>query len=68
MGPKVTGVVTGSLIWFIALSGVCSVGGCGQDTSTGTSVTKPLGAAEAEKKSMENMKAIMKDLAKKKKR
>ena len=66
MGSKVTAVVAGTSICLVALTGVCFIGGCGQDTSTGTSVTKPEGAAEAEKRSMEKMKEIMKDLSKKK--
>jgi hypothetical protein len=66
MSSKVTSFLTGSLIVPIALAGVCSISGCSDDThKTGTSVTKPPGAVEAEKKSMEGMKAIMKDMAKK---
>jgi len=67
MSSKANALVAGTLIWCVALAGVCSIGGCGEDMSTGTSVSKPAGAADAEKRSMEKMKEIMKDLANKKK-
>jgi hypothetical protein len=58
----------GSLALAIALPGLCLTAGCSDQTQeTGTSVTKPPGAAAAEKKSMEGMKAVMKDLAAKRK-
>ncbi len=66
MNSKATSLLAGGLILPIALAGVCFISGCNDEThTTGTSVTKPPGAAEAEKKSMDGMKALMKDQAKK---
>jgi hypothetical protein len=69
MSSNVTSLPVGILILPIVLAGVCFMPGCSDQThETGTMVTKPPGAAAAEKRSMEGMKAIMKDLAKQKKR
>jgi hypothetical protein len=59
----------GSLILPTALASVCLVCGCNDDShTTGTLATRPPGAEEARKSSIENMKSIMKDLQKKPKK
>jgi hypothetical protein len=69
MNFRATSFVTGTLVFSVTLAGVCLAPGCSDEThETGTMVTKPAGAAAAEKKSMEGMKAIMKSVAKKQKR
>ncbi len=66
MRSKTTSFLMGSLILPSALTSVCFVCGCSDETrTTGTMATRPPGAEEARKKSIENMKAIMKDLSKK---
>jgi hypothetical protein len=65
MSSKAKSFLMGSLILPTALSSVCLVCGCDDSQKTGTLATKPEGADEARKKSIENMKAIMKDFHKK---
>jgi len=69
MSSRVTSLLSGTLILTIALAGVCIVPGCSDQThETGTMVTKPPGSDEAQQKSMEGMKAMMKGLPKQKNR
>ncbi len=65
MRSRATSFVVGSLILPTTLASVCFVCGCSDEShTTGTLVTRPPGAEEAQKRSIENMKAIMKSLPK----
>jgi hypothetical protein len=56
----------GSLILPTALASVCLVCGCSDEAhTTGTLVTRPPGADEAQKRSIEYMKSNMKNFHKK---
>jgi hypothetical protein len=58
---KTTSFWMGSLILPTALASVCLVGGCGDEShTTGTLASRPPGADEARKKSIETMKSLMK--------
>jgi hypothetical protein len=65
MRSRATSFLMGGLILPIALASVCAVCGCSDEAhTTGTTVTRPPGADEAQKRSMEHMKSIMKTLPK----
>jgi hypothetical protein len=65
MRSRVTSSVLVSLILPISLTSLCFVCGCNEEPyKTGTTVTRPAGADEAQKRSMEHMKSIMKNIPK----
>jgi hypothetical protein len=65
MSSKAKSFLMGTLILPTALASVCLVCGCGDDSqTTGTLATKPPGADEARKSSIEQMKAMMKTVPK----
>jgi hypothetical protein len=67
MRSKATSFLLGSLILPIGLASVCFVCGCSDEShTTGTTVTLPPGTAEAQQKSIEGMKAMMKNVPKSK--
>jgi hypothetical protein len=65
MRSRATSFLMGSLILPTALASVCLVCGCSDEShTTGTVATRPPGAEEARKTSIENMKVMMKNLPK----
>jgi hypothetical protein len=65
MRSKATSFVMGSLILPTALASLCFVCGCSDEAhTTGTIATRPPGAEEARKSSMEKMKEMMKNQSK----
>jgi hypothetical protein len=65
MRSKATSFLLGSLIVPIGLASACFMCGCSDEShTTGTTVTLPPGAAEARQSSIEQMKAMMKDVPK----
>jgi hypothetical protein len=66
MRSKTTSFLLASLILPTALASVCLVCGCSDEAhTTGTSVTRPAGADEAQQRTIEYMKANMKNFKKK---
>jgi hypothetical protein len=66
MRSKATSFLKGSLILPTALASVLLTCGCSDDShTTGTLATRPPGADEARKSSIEHMKSLMKDFRKK---
>jgi hypothetical protein len=67
MRSKAASFLLGSLILPTTLASVCFICGCGDDShTTGTLATKPEGADEARKRSIDYMKSnVMKTLPKK---
>jgi hypothetical protein len=66
MRSRATSFLKGILILPTALASACFVCGCNDEShTTGTLATRPPGAEEAQKKSIETMKNIMKNMPKK---
>jgi len=61
MSSRGTSFLTGGLALSVIVASLCLMPGCGSDNETGTAVVKPKEAEEGEKKSMEGMKAMMKN-------
>ncbi len=59
MSSRGTLLLTGGFLFSVIVAGLCGMPGCGDSNETGTTVIKSKEAAEAEKKSMEGMKAMM---------
>jgi hypothetical protein len=59
MRSRGTWFLTGAFLFSVVAGTVCLMPGCGESNETGTTVIKSKQAAEAEKKSMEGMKAMM---------
>ena len=65
MRSRATSPFLRGLVLAAALAPACLVCGCGDDSrTTGTLASRPPGAEEAKKKSIDNMKSIMKSLPK----
>jgi len=64
MRSKAKSFFMGSLILPTALSSVFLMCGCDDSHTTGTLATKPPGADEARKSSIEQMKSMMKNMPK----
>ena len=64
MSSRGTLLLTGGFLFSLIVASVCLMPGCGESNETGTTVIKSKEAAEAEKKSMEGMKAMMKKFPK----
>jgi hypothetical protein len=61
MRSRAMSFLMGSLILPTAVTSVCFVCGCSDEShTTGTTVTLPPGTEEAQKKAMEQMKSMMK--------
>jgi hypothetical protein len=66
MRSKTTSLLIASLILPPALASVCLICGCRDEAhTTGTLVTRPPGADEAQKRTIDYMKANMKNFRKK---
>ena len=59
MSSRGTLLLTGGFLFSLIVASVFLMPGCGESNETGTMVVKSKEAAEAEKKSMEGMKAMM---------
>jgi hypothetical protein len=67
MHSRALSFLRGSLILPTALASICFVCGCSDEShTTGTLVTRPPGADEAQKRSMEHIRSIMKDVHRRK--
>jgi hypothetical protein len=66
MRPKTTSFLIRSLILTTVLAPLCLLSGCSDEAhTTGTLATRPPGAEEAQKRSIEYMKSNMKNFQKK---
>jgi nitrous oxide reductase accessory protein NosL len=64
MSSRGTSFLTGILVLSVIVPSVCLIAGCGDSNETGQMVTKPKEVEEGERKSMDGMKAMMKNFPK----